>query len=719
MKRTAFLLVLLLLTTILASTAPAQDKAQARIERIGDLAATELRVLPTFGTADTCIVRHDLGITWGINGWVVGNELYKSYLDPSLTCPDPYPFTVTEINMPMAFDAATPLTVAVDVELADMTDPSCPFPGEMVTISSDWELQVPGAGLYDIWIPLDTPVVVNGPFLVGFFIGNVIDTAVHAKVTCDTVPVACRSYNIWETTTGYVDLANNEFYNFPGRLVLYASGVPGGGGGPDPDPIPQLTWVSPIEEDQLLFFPSELWVEEATGSSIVDYVVFEYSDGVSWSVIGNDYDGASPTRNGVDPAVAGTGFSIEWNDDFLPDGEYTIRATVYDTLNRSASITRTVTIEATPPVPTIASHTNFDWFCPTLSLLLNCSDEDVSYMDMRARAVGNNYNLNLLTLNQNVLGDTDGNLGDGNPAAEGEFGDYYSGPAAATIALRVWYERGYGSIFQEGVVTMNSIAVAESLAVLFDTRADFGTRDGKLISGLREYIADHGNNMRLDYLRDPDYVELRSWVQDYERSVVLGLGGDPGLWVALNGFTGWASGPDEYTVSISNPLTGQIETVTWRDGVGQAELQIDGTWHPVEMMVSIIADDWTVSRSTVGADFSGDDGWSIAWTPNGLVEGTKFFLMVGATDATNLTGVATLLAEYNCANQYVEGDFDNNGTADVGDLYLLIQFITNDGPPPAGGVGRADCNCDTYINVADVVYLMNYVFGHTTTPPCY
>ena len=100
---------------------------------------------------------------------------------------------------------------------------------------------MPAAGLYDIWIPLDSPVVVNGPFFAGFFISNLIDAAVNPAVITDSIPVTCASWNIWDTTEGWADLGNNTIWNFPGRLVLYAAGIPGGSSGGD-DPAPVVQW---------------------------------------------------------------------------------------------------------------------------------------------------------------------------------------------------------------------------------------------------------------------------------------------------------------------------------------------------------------------------------------------------------------------------------------------------------------------------------------------
>ncbi|MCK4632256.1 MAG: hypothetical protein KAT79_03235, partial [candidate division Zixibacteria bacterium] len=242
---------------VLATSVFGVDKRQAKIIRIADLPQQELRVAPRLALSDSCLISTTDTMVWQIDSWVTGNELYKAYFDPSLGCANPYPFAVTEINMPMTFAAPTDIYASVDVETVDLTDPSCPFPGEMLTLSSQYQLAVPSAGIYSIWIPLDSPVIVNGPFFAGFFIANSLDLMVYAAVITDNVPALCTSYNIWDTTTGFVDLCNNEFYSFPGRLLMQVSGVPGGGSGSEqPEPIVEL--ITPHFSDTLLG-NAEIW----------------------------------------------------------------------------------------------------------------------------------------------------------------------------------------------------------------------------------------------------------------------------------------------------------------------------------------------------------------------------------------------------------------------------------------------------------------------------
>ena len=149
------------LFVVVQSTIAAETKKLPVLHRVGDIPVGKLQAGFALSTSDTCEVRHDAGIYWIITNWVIGDESYQSYLDPSATCDFAYPFTVTEINMPMTFDSATPLIVSVDISEVDLSNPSCPSPGPLVASSLQYEFEILVPGTYDIWIPLDTAVVVN------------------------------------------------------------------------------------------------------------------------------------------------------------------------------------------------------------------------------------------------------------------------------------------------------------------------------------------------------------------------------------------------------------------------------------------------------------------------------------------------------------------------------------------------------------------------------
>lgn len=702
----------LLLTFSIASAASVKTGKSVRVA-----AKSRESLRPGFSLAagDTCIVRHDKGLYWRIDQWVFGNELYKSYLDPEASCPLPYPFTIYEINMPMIFDATTPLVASVDVEVADFTDPNCPVPGDLLAISSQYQFTVPGAGIYDIWIPLDSPITVNGPFFVGFFIGNTFAAGVNPAIITDSVPTQCVSYNIWDTTVGYVDLGNNSTWNFPGRLVLYASGVSGGTG--TAQPAPDLTLLSPDPVDTI-FGSTTLWAWEKAGSKIIDHVVFEAKpSGGNYTEIGRDFDGRKTLRDGINNTLSGDGFSYFWDFSTRSEGIYTVRATAWDTTGRTSADSSSVYLEPTPPQPGIVSPENGNDFCPSLQLLMSLFDENFTRIDAFLNVADTFFTLNLLQLTQGSYGDANGNPLDGNRVSNGEFGENYSGPVAATQAIRVWYDRGYRQFMRQGLSDIPIKDFVESMATNFSTRANRGTYDENLVQGLHQHLDPFGITT-IDYRRGPDYFAIRTWIEDEERSVILGLGDNPGMWVAVDGFSGWSDLNGQFIVNIANPVNGMIEPCPVRNISGNSDIQIGGVWHSVDIMVSIMVNTWNVPRQLIGTDNNGGNGWLIGWTASGIRDQSPVFFRAVGIDATNLSGSSAILLRNDCANFYVEGDYNGDLQVNLQDLVYLIDFVLNGGPAPVGGAGRSDANCDNYMNVTDVVYFMNFMFG-TAGAPCY
>ena len=64
---------------------------------------------------------------------------------------------------------------------------------------------------------------------------------------------------------------------------------------------------------------------------------------------------------------------------------------------------------------------------------------------------------------------------------------------------------------------------------------------------------------------------------------------------------------------------------------------------------------------------------------------------------------------------YVFGDGTGDGIVDVADIVFLINYLYrgDDAPNP---YGRGDVNRDCLIDVADIVYLINYLFKNGDPP---
>lgn len=696
-----FLTILGLVMLILISgVIYAVDKKQANLTKIDNTKKSELselRVNQSLSTADTCIVRHDKGIYYKIDGWVSGVELFKSYLDPSLTCEDPFPFTVTEINMPMYFGSPITIDISVDVENVDYSIPGCPFPGELLAVSSEYSLTIPQGGYwYDIWVPLDTPITVDGPFFAGFYISNPIDPLDSAAVLVDSVPTTCVSYNIWDDSVGWIDLVDNEFWNFPGRLVLYASGIPNGA------PSPNIEIIFPTEGDTIMG-SANLWAGDNKHSDIVDYVEFEYKGTGSKTVIGQIVDGSITFRDGTNSSTNGNGYSLNWDCSGLSEGTYTLYSTAYYNTGGTSTDSITVYIEPTPPAPTIISPSNGDYYCSSINLLLSVVDEDIQFIQGFYLQSEENYSNGMITL--------------GPPSQ----GNHYNAPTAAVMAMKIWYERGYTDLLKEAAYIFPLDTVVSWLAKDYmNTDANGGTYDDDMFAGWKSYLDSREVDYYLDYMRNPDYYNIRKWVENEQRAVVLGISGTPGFWAGVDGFSGWNCGDGSYIIRISNPLTGAMQEVPIRYYTGNWNLYLNGTWQKIDIMISLHFKDWMITRTSYAADVNGNDGWSLPWTPNGMNDGEWYHFQALASDAGGIKATSSILLNYSCLNEYTKGDYNNDDNTNILDLEILMNFIVYGDASLIGGDARSDANCDGTVNITDVVYYMNYLFGGGTTPaPCY
>jgi hypothetical protein len=67
--------------------------------------------------------------------------------------------------------------------------------------------------------------------------------------------------------------------------------------------------------------------------------------------------------------------------------------------------------------------------------------------------------------------------------------------------------------------------------------------------------------------------------------------------------------------------------------------------------------------------------------------------------------------------QTPRGDANGDGVINIADVVYLINFLFIEGPPP-NPFAAGDANCSGYITVADVVYLINYLFARGSPPDC-
>ena len=61
-------------------------------------------------------------------------------------------------------------------------------------------------------------------------------------------------------------------------------------------------------------------------------------------------------------------------------------------------------------------------------------------------------------------------------------------------------------------------------------------------------------------------------------------------------------------------------------------------------------------------------------------------------------------------------DVNFDGNIDVADVVYLINYLFQGGPEPFGGVCIGDANGDAQVTIADAVYLINYIFKSGPAP---
>ena len=66
---------------------------------------------------------------------------------------------------------------------------------------------------------------------------------------------------------------------------------------------------------------------------------------------------------------------------------------------------------------------------------------------------------------------------------------------------------------------------------------------------------------------------------------------------------------------------------------------------------------------------------------------------------------------------YYRGDANGDGAIDIADVVYLVNYLFIDGPAPSP-LEAGDANCDGKVDIADVVYLVNYLFIEGPPPGC-
>ncbi|MCK4858381.1 MAG: dockerin type I repeat-containing protein, partial [candidate division Zixibacteria bacterium] len=92
-----------------------------------------------------------------------------------------------------------------------------------------------------------------------------------------------------------------------------------------------------------------------------------------------------------------------------------------------------------------------------------------------------------------------------------------------------------------------------------------------------------------------------------------------------------------------------------------------------------------------------------------------FDVYVGLSDGIGEEEVCQFNILVTLETEEVCGDADTNGMVNIADVVYLINYIFGDGPPPQP-LEFGDADCSGLVNIADVVYLIAHIFGGGSAP---
>jgi hypothetical protein len=142
-------------------------------------------------------------------------------------------------------------------------------------------------------------------------------------------------------------------------------------------------------------------------------------------------------------------------------------------------------------------------------------------------------------------------------------------------------------------------------------------------------------------------------------------------------------------------------------------------------------------QQTQGPSASAADGkgkqikWQVV-SSGANIGGTPVIYQLGRTDGNELSGTIGQVGVGSGSSPsysmnsgfwqeflqgYIRGDVNGDGVIDIADVVYLLNWVFFGGPEPAP-LWVGDVNCDGVVDIEDVIYLVNYIFISGPLPSC-
>lgn len=112
--------------------------------------------------------------------------------------------------------------------------------------------------------------------------------------------------------------------------------------------------------------------------------------------------------------------------------------------------------------------------------------------------------------------------------------------------------------------------------------------------------------------------------------------------------------------------------------------------------------------------------WDVIASGGGMMSSAGFILngTLGQTVAGESSSPGYVMNAgfwQNFGSEFLCGDVNASGSMDIADVVYLVNYIFASGPAP-NPIESADVNCTGSVDISDVVYMVNYIFASGPAP---
>ena len=447
--------------------------------------------------------------------------------------------------------------------------------------------------------------------------------------------------------------------------------------------------------------------------SRVQYTVFEYFHEGSWHLIDIDYDGTTCMQDPWDTLQpGGDGWQAKWYPTDLSEGYYMIRVTMVDSADISTSDMIVQYYDPYSPEVTITYPDTFNFptespldiyfFSPgdyitemyvTVCPIPDYPGTEGAEMGKQELACAVGYNKGIPHFNQHHLypnGSDDVNRG--------------CSPTSMAACLKYWAQNGFPCLNNNGAMT--DAQMVKELGVNAGTKPNSGTKVKAKKPALEKYIKKHCGKCKFKpvvHLQGKKVTLGRLLRELWVKKEDVITGDDTHVTV-VNSF---CVAPQLY-IDYMDPLTGTEVQGPWDvskgfDGDPLIELVIvspkEDTLPPECGIIATSEDIEEVEPGT----------YTYHWDVDTVLYplGRAYFVNVEITDSLGHKGWDMVKVEL-----LLCGDANGDGSVNIADVVYIITYLFLGGPPPYFGLPfcPADANGDGVVNVGDAVYIVAYLF---------